>query len=49
MPYNYGYNSNIQVNDPSFQTEISRLTQSGWCFTPEELRKTKSEEVVDVD
>jgi len=49
MPYNYGYTSNIQVNDPSSQTEISRLTQSGRCFTPEELRKTKCKEVVDVD
>jgi len=49
MPYNYGYTSNIQVNDPSFQTEISRLTWSGRCFTPEELRKTKGKEVVDVD
>jgi hypothetical protein len=49
MPYNYGYTSNIQVTVPSFQTEISGMTRSGRCFTPEELRKAKGKEVVDVD
>ena len=49
MPYNYGYASNIQTPIPLFQTEISGLTRSGRCFTPEELRKTKVKEVVDLN
>jgi len=49
MPYNYGYTSNIQVIIPSFQTKINGMTRSGRCFTPEELRKAKGKEVVDVD
>jgi len=49
MPYNYGYASNIQAPLPLFQTEISGLTRSGRCFTPEELKKAKGKEVVDLD
>jgi hypothetical protein len=49
MPYNYGYASNIRTPLPLFQTEISGLTRSGRCFTPEELRKAKGKEVVDLD
>jgi len=49
MPYNYGWASNIQAPLPLFQTEISGLTWSGRCFTPEELRKAKGKEVVDLD
>jgi hypothetical protein len=49
MPYNYSYASNIRAPLPLFQTEISGLTRSGRCFTPEELRKAKGKEVVDFD
>ncbi|XP_073261648.1 uncharacterized protein [Populus alba] len=49
MPYNYGFTANIQAPLPLFQTEISGLTRSGRCFTPEELRKAKGKEVVDLD
>ncbi|XP_052312432.1 uncharacterized protein LOC112328962 [Populus trichocarpa] len=49
MHYNYGYTSNVQTPLPLFQTEISGLTRSGRCFTPEELRKAKGKEVVDLD
>ena len=49
MPYNYGYASNIRAPLPLFQTEISGLTRSGRCFTPEEWRKEKGKEVVDLD
>ncbi|XP_061983063.1 uncharacterized protein LOC133702756 [Populus nigra] len=49
MPYNYGYASNIQAPFPLFQNEISGLTRSGRCFTPEELKKAKGKEVVDLD
>ena len=49
MPYNYGFAANIQAPLPLFQTEISGLTRSGRCFTPEELRKAKGKEVVDLD
>ena len=49
IPYNYGYASNIQAPFPLFQTEISGLTRSGRCFTPEELRKAKGKEVVDLN
>ncbi|XP_073259781.1 uncharacterized protein [Populus alba] len=49
MPYNYGFAANIQASLPLFQTEISGLTRSGRCFTPEELRKAKGKEVVDLD
>ncbi|XP_052305631.1 uncharacterized protein LOC112325327 [Populus trichocarpa] len=49
MHYNYGYASNVQTPLPLFQTEISGLTRSGRCFTPEELRKAKGKEVVDLD
>ncbi|XP_052304654.1 uncharacterized protein LOC127904525 [Populus trichocarpa] len=49
MPYNYGYASNVQAPLPLFQPEISGLTRSGRCFTPEELRKSKGKEVVDLD
>ena len=37
MPYNYGFAANIQAPFSLFQTEISGLTRSGRCFTPEEL------------
>ena len=37
MPGDYGYTSNIEAPLPRFQTEISELTRSGRCFTPEEL------------
>jgi len=50
MPYNYGYCFNIKSPTPIFHTEISGLTQSGRCFTPEELerqRKAKGKEIVD--
>jgi len=43
MPYNYDYTSNIRAPFPLFQAEISGLTRSGWCFTPEELRKAKND------
>nr|XP_034891077.1 uncharacterized protein LOC118030913 [Populus alba] len=49
MPYDYGFAANIQASLPLFQTEISGLTRSGRCFTPEELRKAKGKEVVDLD
>ncbi|XP_034932830.1 uncharacterized protein [Populus alba] len=45
MPGDYGYTSNIEAPLPLFQTEISGLTRSDRCFTPEELerqRKTKA-------
>ncbi|KAJ6974614.1 hypothetical protein NC653_030665 [Populus alba x Populus x berolinensis] len=49
MPYNYGYASNVRAPLPLFQTQISGLTRSGRCFTPEEWRKEKGKEVVDLD
>jgi len=52
MPGNYGYTSSIEAPLPLFQTEISGLTRSGRCFTPEELkkqRKTKGKEAIDFD
>eukprot|EP00258_Populus_trichocarpa_P030959 XP_024446978.1 uncharacterized protein LOC112325244 [Populus trichocarpa] len=49
MPYNYGYATNVRAPLPSFQPEISGLTRSGRCFTPEELRKAKGKEVVGLD
>ena len=49
MPYNYGYASNIRAPLPLFQTKISGLTRSGYCFTSKELRKAKSKEMVDQD
>ena len=49
MLYNYGYASNVRAPLPLFQTEISGLTRSGRCFTPEEWRKEKGKEVVDLD
>ncbi|XP_073260719.1 uncharacterized protein [Populus alba] len=52
MPGDYGYTSNIEAPLPLFQTEISGLTRSGRCFTPEELerqRKAKGKEVLDLD
>jgi hypothetical protein len=39
MPGDYGYTSNIKTPLPLFRTEISGLTRSGRCFTPEELEK----------
>jgi len=48
IPCNYGYVSNIRAPLPLFQTEINGLTRSDWCFTPEELRKEKGKEVVDL-
>jgi len=48
MPYNYGYASNVETPLPLFQTEISGLTQSGRCFTLEELKKAKGKEVIDL-
>jgi hypothetical protein len=48
MPYNYGYASNVGTPLPLFQTEISGLTRSGRCFTPEELKKAKGKEVIDL-
>ncbi|XP_073263760.1 uncharacterized protein [Populus alba] len=52
MPEDYGYTSNIETPLPLFRTEISGLTRSGRCFTPEELerqRKAKGKEVLDLD
>ncbi|XP_073267151.1 uncharacterized protein [Populus alba] len=52
MPGDYGYTSNIETPLPLFRTEISGLTRSGRCFTPEELekqRKAKGKEVLDLD
>ncbi|XP_034903465.1 uncharacterized protein [Populus alba] len=52
MPEDYGYTSNIETPLPLFRTEISGLTRSGRCFTPEELerqRKVKGKEVLDLD
>jgi len=52
MPGDYGYTSNIKTLLPLFRTEISGLTRSGHCFTPEELekqRKAKGKEVLDLD
>jgi len=48
----YGYTSNIETPFSLFRTEISGLTQSGRCFTPEELekqRKAKGKEVLDLN
>jgi hypothetical protein len=49
MPYNYSYTSNIEAPLPLFHTEISGLTRSGRCFTPEELKRAKGKEVVNLD
>ena len=49
MLYNYGYTSNIQAPLPLFHTKISGLTRSGCCFMPEELKRAKGKEVVDLD
>ena len=52
MSGDYGYTSNIETPLPLFQTEISGLTRSGHCFTPEELEKqikAKGKEVLDLD
>lgn len=52
MPGDYGYTSNVEAPLPLFQTEISGLTRSGRCYTPEELerqRKAKGKEVLDLD
>ena len=52
MPGDYGYTSNIETPLSLFRTEISGLTRSGRCFTPEELekqRKAKGKEVLDLD
>ena len=52
MPRDYGYTSNIETPLLLFRTKISGLTQSGCCFTPEELekqRKAKGKEVLDLD
>ncbi|XP_011015726.1 PREDICTED: uncharacterized protein LOC105119299, partial [Populus euphratica] len=49
MPYNYGYASHIQTPVSLFHTEVSGLTRSGQCFTPEELQKTKGKEVIDLN
>jgi hypothetical protein len=49
MPYNYSYTSNIEAPLPLFHTEISGLTWSGRCFTPEELKRAKGKEVVNLD
>jgi len=48
MPGDYGYTSNIETPLSLFRNEISGLTRSGRCFTPEELekqRKAKGKEV----
>ena len=48
IPYNYG-NSSRGVKQPFvISSEIGGLTRSGRCFTPEELRKIKGKEVIDV-
>jgi hypothetical protein len=52
MLRDYGYTSNIETLLSLFRTEISGLTQSGRCFTPEELekqRKAKGKEVLDLN
>ncbi|XP_073260913.1 uncharacterized protein [Populus alba] len=49
MPYNYVCTSNIQAPLPLFYSEVSGLTRSGRCFTPEELKKAKGKEMVDLD
>ncbi|XP_034898419.1 uncharacterized protein [Populus alba] len=49
MPYNYVCTSNIQAPLPLFHSEVSGLTRSGRCFTPEELKKVKGKEMVDLD
>jgi len=52
MPGDYGYTPKIETHLPLFRTEISGLTRSGRCFTPEELekqRKAKGKEVLDLD
>jgi hypothetical protein len=52
MPGDYGYTSNIETPLSLFRNEISGLTRSGRCFTPEELekqRKAKGKEVLDLD
>jgi len=52
MPRDYGYTSNVETPLSLFQNEISGLTRSGRCFTPEELekqRKAKGKEVLDLD
>ena len=49
MPYNYSCTFNIKTHALLFQDEISGLTQSGCCFTPEELKKAKGMEVTNFD
>ncbi|XP_034906448.2 uncharacterized protein [Populus alba] len=52
MPGDYGYTSNVEAPLPLFRTEISGLTRSGRCYTPEELerqRKAKGKEVLNLD
>ena len=52
MPGYYSYTSNIETPLLLFRTEISRLTRSGRCFTPEELekqRKAKGKELLYLD
>jgi hypothetical protein len=52
MPGDYGYTSNMETPLPLFHTEINGLTQSGRCFTLEELekqRKAKGKEAMDFD
>ena len=41
MPAKYASTSNLETPLTFFQTEISGLTWSGCCFTPEKLEKTK--------
>nr|XP_034900655.1 LOW QUALITY PROTEIN: uncharacterized protein LOC118038417 [Populus alba] len=52
VPGDYGYTSNIEAPLPLCRAEISGLTRSGRCYTPEELerqRKAKGKEVLDLD
>ncbi|XP_073262695.1 uncharacterized protein [Populus alba] len=49
MPYNYVCTSSMQAPLPLFHSEVSGLTRSGRCFTPEELKKAKGKEMVDLD
>jgi len=49
MPYDYSCTFNIKTLVSLFQTEINRLTRSGFYFMPKELRKAKGKEVTVFD
>jgi len=51
QPYNYSYSFHSTSPAPVFHAEIGGLTQSGRCFTPEELenhRKAKGKNMVEL-